>query len=356
MTTSQIAEILGGRVEGDAALELAGFAPAHTAHAGDLTFAENEVYLAAAENSAAAAILVGPDIPASKKTLIRVPQPRVAFARVLPLFFPEPQHPPGIHPSAVVAPSAVIDPSAHIGPHCVIGERTRIGPRTALLGGNHIAADCTVGEDCVFFPNAVVYARSQIGHRVRIHSNSVIGSDGYGYVLDRGVHLKVPQVGIVLIQDDVEIGANTSVDRGALGATVIGKGTKIDNLVQIAHNVVTGEHCLIVAQVGIAGSTRLGNYVTIAGQVGIAGHLRVGSRVSIGAQSGVMHAIPDGEKWLGSPAVPEKQAKRQYIAIQRLPDLPRRIDLIERRLHALETQTPAPQDTHVPTPSPSGSD
>jgi UDP-3-O-[3-hydroxymyristoyl] glucosamine N-acyltransferase len=346
MTTSQIAEILGGRVEGDPNLELAGFAPAHTARAGDLTFAENETYLAAAENSAATAILVGPDLPGSQRTLIRVAQPRIAFAKVLPLFFPEPRHPAGIHPSAVVAPTAAIDPSAHIGPHCVVGERCRIGARTVLLGGNHIAADCTLGDDCVLFPNAVIYTRAQIGNRVRLHSCCVIGSDGYGYVFDHGAHLKVPQVGTVIIHDDVEIGANTSIDRGALGATVIGKGTKIDNLVQIAHNVVIGEHCLIVAQVGIAGSTRLGNFVTLAGQVGIAGHLKIGSRVSIGAQSGVMHPIPDGEKWLGSPAVPEKQAKRQYIAIYRLPELTRQVDQLERRLQILESAaSPSPNAT-----------
>jgi len=351
MTTSHIAEILGGRVEGDPNLELAGFAPAHTARAGDLTFAENDTYLAAAENSAATAILVGPDLQTSQKTLIRVAQPRIAFAKVLPLFFPEPHHPAGIHPSAVVAPSAVIDLSAHIGPHCVVGERTRIGARTALLGGNHVAADCALGEDCVLFPNAVIYSRTQMGNRVRLHACCVIGSDGYGYVFDRGAHLKVPQVGTVIIHDDVEIGANTSIDRGALGATVIGKGTKIDNLVQIAHNVVIGEHCLIVAQVGIAGSTRLGNFVTLAGQVGIAGHLKIGSRVSIGAQSGAMHSIPDGEKWLGAPAVPEKQAKRQYIAIYRLPELTRQVDQLERRLEALQASASTdPPVTAEPSP------
>ncbi len=352
MTTSQIAEILGARVEGDPNLELTGFAPAHTARTGDLTFAENEDYLAAAEASAAAAILVGPDLPPSPKTLLRVPQSRVAFAKVLPIFFPETRYPAGIHPSAIIAPSASIDPSAHIGPHCVVGERSRIGPRSTLVGGNHVAADCSIGEDSILFPNAVVYARSQIGNRVRLHAGAVVGSDGYGYVFDRGSHLKVPQVGTVIIHDDVEIGANTTIDRGALGATVIGKGTKIDNLVQIAHNVVTGEHCLIVSQVGIAGSTRLGSYVTLAGQVGIAGHLKIGSRVSIGAQSGVMHSIPDGEKWLGAPAVPEKQAKRQYIAIHRLPDLARHVEQLERRLAALEMHSPSPAATPPATPAP----
>lgn len=166
MTTQQVAELLGGQVEGDGALELSGFAPAHTARNGDLTFAENELYFAAAETSAAAAILVGPELPKSRKTLIRVPQPRVAFARVLPIFFPEPTYAAGIHPSAVVAPSAKVDPSAHIGPHCTVGERARIGARVVLLGGNHIGDDCEVGEDTRLFPNAVLYAppRSVCGY------------------------------------------------------------------------------------------------------------------------------------------------------------------------------------------------
>jgi UDP-3-O-[3-hydroxymyristoyl] glucosamine N-acyltransferase len=350
MTTAQVAEALGGTVEGDPTLPLTGFSPAHTARAGDLTFAENELYFAAAENSAAAAILVGPDLPPGRKTLIRVEQPRIAFARVLPLFFPEAVPTPGIHPGAVVHPSAEIDPSAHIGPHCTIGARSRIGARSALLGGNHIADDCHLGDDVRLFPNVVLYSRTQVGHRVRIHAGTVIGSDGYGYVLDQGVHRKIPQVGSVIIQDDVEIGANATVDRGALGATVIGRGTKIDNLVQIAHNVVTGEHCLIISQVGIAGSTRIGSHVILAGQVGVAGHLKIGSRVSVGAQSGVMHHIPDGEKWLGSPAVPERQAKRQYIGIQRLPDLPRQIEILEARLAVLERAAAAPQPATAGTP------
>lgn len=352
MTTGHIAQLLGGTVEGDAALPLSGFAPAHTAREGDLTFAENELYFAAAENSAAAAVLVGPDVPASRKTLIRVSQPRLAFAKVLPLFFPEASFPAGVHPRAEVHPTAQVDPTAHIGPHCVVGERVRIGARTALVGGNHVGADCQVGTDVRLYPNAVLYPRTQLGHRVVIHAGAVIGSDGYGYVLDNGVHRKIPQVGSVIVQDDVEIGANTTVDRGALGATLIGRGTKIDNLVQIAHNVVTGEHCLIVSQVGIAGSTRLGSYVTLAGQVGLAGHLKLGSRVSVGAQSGVMHHIPEGERWLGSPAVNERQAKRQYIAVQRLPDLLRQVEHLGSRLEELERRAAAaPPAPDAPAPS-----
>ena len=266
--------------------------------------------------------------------LIRVANARIAFAKALGLFFPEPVLPAGIHPTAVVAASARIDPAAHIGPHCVVGENARIGPRSALHGGNHVGANCQIGEDVTLFPNVTLYPRTEIGHRVRIHSGTVIGSDGFGYVQDNGVHRKVPQIGNVIIHDDVEIGANVTVDRGALGPTVIGKGTKMDNLVQIAHNVVIGEHCLVISQVGIAGSTKVGNYVILAGQVGVAGHLRIGNRVAVAAQSGVMNNIPDGEKWLGSPAQPDRQTKRQMIAVQHLPELLRRVSELEKKLTA----------------------
>jgi len=250
----------------------------------------------------------------------------------LPLFFPEPVLPAGIHPSAVVAASARVDPSAHVGPQCVIGERVRIGADAVLVGRNFISDDCVVGEECRLYPNVTLYPRSALGRRVRIHAGSVIGSDGFGYVFDKGEHRKVPQVGQVIIHDDVEIGANVTIDRAALGATVIGRGTKIDNLVQIAHNVTIGEHCILVAQVGIAGSTKIGNYVTIAGQVGVAGHLRIADKVTIAAQSGVMHHIPEGQKWLGSPAGPDRVMKRQYLAMERLPELLRRVQELERRL------------------------
>ncbi len=334
-TVAEIAARLGGEVVGgDPSLVLKGFAPADRAQPGDLTFAENENYFARAAQSAAAAILVDGPFECSHKSLIRVPNARVAFARVLPLFFPEPVFAPGIHATAVVAASAKVDPSAHIGAHCVLGEDVRIGPRSVLHGGNHVGAQSQLGEEVHLFPNVVVYPGTEIGSRVRIHSGSVVGSDGFGYVQDGGVHLKVPQIGNVIIRDDVEIGACVTIDRGALGPTIIGRGTKIDNLVQIAHNVTIGEHCLVVAQVGIAGSSKVGNYVILAGQVGIAGHLKIGNRVAVAAQSGVMNNIPDGEKWLGSPARPDRQTKRQLIALQQLPDLLRRFSELEKKLGA----------------------
>ncbi len=333
LTAASVAEQLQGEVLGDGQTPLKGFAPADRAQAGDLTFAENEEFFARAEQTAASAIIVGGNVTSNTgKVLIRVSNARVAFAKALALFFPEPSQAAGIHPSAVVARSAQVDPSAHIGPHCVVGERAQISGGTIMHAGNYVGDDCKVGLACVLFPNAVLYPRTELGQRVRVHAGAVVGSDGYGYVLDGGAHRKVPQIGNVIVGDDVEIGANVTIDRGALGPTVIGKGTKIDNLVQIAHNVRIGEHCLVIAQAGIAGSSKLGNYVILAGQAGIAGHLQIGNKVTIAAQSGVMHNLPDGQTVLGSPALPDKQTKRQMLALQRLPELLRRVNELEKKL------------------------
>jgi UDP-3-O-[3-hydroxymyristoyl] glucosamine N-acyltransferase len=331
-TTAEIAKLIGGEVVGDAAAVLKSFAPAENAQIGDLTFAENEDYFARAEQSAATAIIADKRFSSAKKILIRVPNARVAFAKALALFFPEQKFAAGIHPTAVVARSAKVDPTAHVGPHCIVGERVKLGARSVLQGGNFIGDDSRLGDEVNLFSNVTIYPRTEIGNRVRLHAGTVIGSDGFGYVLDNGMHRKVPQIGNVVIGDDVEIGSNVSVDRGALGSTVIGKGTKIDNLVQIAHNVEIGEHCIVIAHVGISGSTKLGNYVILAGQAGVAGHLKIGNQVTVAAQSGVMHDIPDGEKWLGSPAQPDKQTKRQMIAIQHLPDLLKRVAALEKKL------------------------
>ena len=331
-TTAEIAKHLDGEVVGDAAATLKGFAPADHAKPGDLTFAENEDYFARAEQSAATAIIADERFKSAKKILIRVPNARVAFGKAMALFFPERTWAAGIHPTAVIAASAKVDATAHIGPHCVVGERVKIGARAVLQAGDVVGDDCKLADDVNLFPNVTVYPHTEIGRRVRIHAGTVVGSDGFGYVQDGGVHLKVPQIGNVIIGDDVEIGANVTIDRGALGPTVIGKGTKIDNLVQIAHNVEIGEGTLIIAQVGISGSTKLGKYVVLAGQVGLAGHLKIGDHAIVAAKSGVMHDIPDGGKWLGIPAQPDKQTKRQMIAVQRLPELLRRVAELEKKL------------------------
>ncbi len=288
---------------GDSSVELHGFAAADSARQGDLTFAENETYFHRADHSAASAILVtGLHASTSGKTLICVTNARNAFAQVLPLFFPEPVFPPGRHSSAVVADSAIVDPSAHIGPGCVVGERVRIGAGVVLQAQDFVGDDSVLGDHVRLFPHVTLYPRSLLGRRVRVHSGTVIGADGFGYVFDQGQHRKVPQVGQVILHDDVEIGANVTIDRAALGATVIGTGTKI------------------------------GNYTTIAGQVGIAGHLRIGDQVTIAAQSGVMNHIPEGQKWMGTPAQPDRVMKRQWLAAERLPELLRRVGELERQL------------------------
>ena len=335
-TASQIADQLHGEVLGDGSVELTGLAPADCARPGDLTFAEKASYFAAAEQSQAAAILVPAGFTSSRKVLICVPNARVAVARLLPLFFPPDQYPPAIHPSATIAPSAQVDPTAHVGPGCVVGERVRLGARSVLVGGNHIGRDSAVGDDVCLFPNVVIYARTRIGHRVTIHAGTVIGSDGYGYVFDEGRHRKMLQVGNVIIHDDVEIGANSAIDRAALGSTVIGQGTKIDNLVHVAHNVVLGRHCLVMGQVGFAGSTQLGDYCVIASQSGIAGHLKLGNQATVGAKSGVMRDVPDKGTVLGIPAAPDRQAKRQMIAVQQLPDLIHRMRELEKQVEQLK--------------------
>ena len=341
LTAAQVAEQVRGEVLGDQSVQLTSIAPADSACAGDLTFADKESYFQAAELSQATAILVSKEFSTSHKVLIRVSNPRVAVARLLPLFFPPDKAAAGVHSTAVIAPSAQVDPTAHIGPNCVVSDGVRIGPRSTLMGGNHIGRDSQIGEDTCLFPNVIVYPKTQIGNRVSIHGGTVIGSDGYAYAFDEGRHRKVLQVGRVVIHDDVEIGANSAIDRGALGDTVIGQGTKIDNLVHVAHNVAMGRHCLIMGQVGFAGSTQLGDYCVIASQSGIAGHLKLGKQATVGAKSGVMRDIPDGVTVLGIPAAPDKQAKRQMIAVSQLPDLIRRTRELEKQLAELQAKVGA---------------
>jgi UDP-3-O-[3-hydroxymyristoyl] glucosamine N-acyltransferase len=340
-TASEIAERIEGEVVGDGNVELAGFAKADAAKPGDLTFAENEKFFRLAEQSQASAILATGEFTSKVKTVIRVKDARVAFARVLPLLFPEKQFDAGIHPSAVIAESAQVAESAHIGPNCVIGENAIIGDQTVLEANCIVGDDSALGQAVRLFPNVSVYSQCRIGDRVRIHSGSVVGSDGYGYVFDEDHHRKIPQLGGVVIGDDVEIGANVTIDRGALGNTEIGAGTKIDNLVQIGHNVVTGKHCLIVAQTGIGGSTQVGEFSTLAGQVGVIGHIKIGPKAIIASKSAVMSSLEGGKQYMGIPAIPDIQAKRQIVAVRQLPELLKRVRELEQLLAEKDTP-PAP--------------
>ena len=334
-SAADVAQRVQGEVVGDGSVQITGIAAADNAGPGDLTFAEREAHFRTAEQGGATAILVSGAFTSADKVLIRVADPRVAVARLLPLFHPAPTFPPGVDPTARVAASAEIDAAAHVGPHCVIGENVRIGARSVLMGGNHLARGAQVGEDVQLFPHVTLYEGTVLGNRVRIHVGTVIGSDGYGYVFDAGQHRKLLQVGNVVVHDDVEIGANAAIDRAAFGSTVIGAGTKIDTLVHVAHNVVMGRHCLVMGQVGFAGSTQLADYVVIASQSGIAGHLKLGAQATVGAKSGVMRDIPAGGTVWGIPAVPDKQMKRQIIAAQQLPEMVRRLRALEKQVAEL---------------------
>ena len=326
-TAARIAELLNGEVIGDGTVALSGFTSAERAGPGDLTFAEKDTHFAVADASAASAILVSGSFTSASKVIIRVANARVAAARALPLFYPPEEFVPGIHPSAI------IDPAAR-----VVGAGVTIGARSALLGGNHIGRDCHVGDDVRLYPNVVLYHRTHVGHRVAIHAGTVIGADGYGYVFDQGRHRKLLQVGNVIIEDDVEIGSNTSIDRAAFGSTVVGAGTKIDNLVHVAHNVVFGQHCLIMGQCGFAGSSHFGNYCVIASQTGVSDHLTIGHQVTIGAKSGVIRDLADKQTVVGYPAAPDKQAKRQWIGVQQLPDLLVRVRDLEKQVAELSAK------------------
>jgi UDP-3-O-[3-hydroxymyristoyl] glucosamine N-acyltransferase len=342
-SAAEIAEKLSGLVLGDGSTLLTGLTSTEHARPGDLTFAENAEYFAAAERSQASAILVSGDFVSETKVLIRVANAKVAVAKILPLFYPPDAFPQGIHPTAVIDPTADVDPTAHIGPNCHLGPRVKLGARTVLMGGNDLRSDCCLGDDVCLFPNVVLYRSTKLGNRVIIHAGTVVGSDGFGYVFDEGKHLKLLQLGNVIIGDDVEIGANAAIDRGALGATVVGQGTKIDNLVHVAHNVAFGKHCLVMGQAGFAGSTRLGNYVVIASQSGIAGHLKLGDGAVVGAKSGVMRDVEPGGRVLGIPAAPDKQAKRQMIGVTQLPDLIHRIRDLESQVQQLKRMLEEPK-------------
>jgi UDP-3-O-[3-hydroxymyristoyl] glucosamine N-acyltransferase len=261
-----------------------------------------------------------------------VANPKYAFARLVQQFFVAPYKARGIAPQVVQGIGAQIGPDVSIWPFVTLGDRVRIGARVTLYPGVFIGDDSVVEDDSLLYPNVTVQERCTIGKRVIIHSGTVIGSDGFGYVQQEGRHHKIPQIGTVVIEDDVELGANVTVDRATFGRTVIKRGAKVDNLVQIAHNVVIGSNCILVAQAGISGSTALGKNVVLAGQVGVAGHLTLGDNVMVGAQAGVTKSVPAGARLWGTPARPLARVKRVHAVLQRLPELYQKVEELEKLL------------------------
>jgi UDP-3-O-[3-hydroxymyristoyl] glucosamine N-acyltransferase len=336
----ELTRLVGGDLEGEgAARTIRGFASLEAAGPDDLSFVTADRHAAAARRSRAAAFIVPRGLAAgalANRPLIRVDRPYEAVALVLRAFFPEPVVEPGIHPTAQVAPTARIEPGAAVGAFAVVEARSRVEAGAILHAFVFVGSDCRVGEGSVLHPHVVLRGAVTLGRRVTVHPGSVLGADGFGYVFDGGAHRKIPQVGRVVVGDDVEIGANVTIDRATLGETTVGAGTKIDNLVHIGHNVAVGAGCLLVAQAGIAGSSRLGSRVVVGGQVGIADHATVGDGARIGSQSGVHGTVPPGADVIGTPAMPAETGRRALVAMGRLPDLLRTVRALARRVEALE--------------------
>jgi UDP-3-O-[3-hydroxymyristoyl] glucosamine N-acyltransferase len=334
---AQLAARLGCRLEGDGTIEITRVATLEDAGPGDVTFLANPRYAHQAQTTRASAVILGDDAAAVPAAMLRTPHPYKAFAEALVVLGRDERPPAGVHPSAVVAPDAHLGADVSIGPLVVVGSGAAIGARTVLHPHVVIGPGAEIGDDCVLHARVSVRDRSRIGHRVVIQDGAVIGSDGYGFVTDTtGVHHKIPQQNIVVIEDDVEIGANTTIDRPAVGETRIGAGTKIDNLVQIAHGVKVGRHVLLAAQVGVAGSTKIGDGVVLAGQVGVAGHVTLGDGVRATAQTGIPNDVDAGALVSGYPAIDNRDWLKASAVFRHLPDLRRQVKALLTRLDELE--------------------
>jgi UDP-3-O-[3-hydroxymyristoyl] glucosamine N-acyltransferase len=333
MRLGDIATALGATLEGDADVEIVDLAPIDDARPGTLTFLADRRLEPHLATTAAAAVLLATGGPPTTLPALRVEQPYLAFARALALFHPATRPPAGVHPTAVVAPDAVVGPNASIGARVVVGAGVVLGADAVLHPGVVLYPRVRVGDGFVAHAGAVVREDVVIGHRVVLHAGAVIGSDGFGFVPDPRGHVKIPQVGTVVLEDDVEIGANATVDRATMGATVVGRGAKLDNLVMVGHGSRIGSGCLLAGQVGMAGSTTLGRFVMLGGQVGLAGHLTVGDGVQVAAQTGVDKDLAAGKVYgSGFPPLEARQWRRVSAAIRRLPDLLQRLRAVERRL------------------------
>ncbi|MGH7411760.1 MAG: UDP-3-O-(3-hydroxymyristoyl)glucosamine N-acyltransferase [Candidatus Methylomirabilis sp.] len=337
MRLRELAERLGCRLVGDGETEVRDLASIDDAGEGDLTFVASRRHLQKIEASRASAVILREGGSACSKPTLVAADPYLAFIQALHLFYPPELPPPGLHPSSIVQPGVCLAEGVSIGPLSYIEEGVSIATRSAIGAQVYIGKGSRVGADCRVYPQVVIREGVEIGDRVTIHSGAVIGSDGFGYLRDRrGVRVKIPQVGRVILEDDVEIGANVTIDRATMGTTRLKRGTKIDNLVQIAHNVAVGEDTVIAALSGVSGSTKIGDRVTLGGQVGIADHVEIGDDVTIGSQSGVAKDIPPGKAVWGTPAVPHFEAKRNSAALRQIPPLLRSLRTIEARLMALE--------------------
>lgn len=338
-TLGEITKIIGGEVSGDSGIVISGVAGIKEAVKGDITFLANPKYFPLIDKTDASAIIVSRETKTSSKPVIRVDNPSLAFSKVVSLFaLCETKHPKGIHPSAVLGKGVLLGNNVAIGAYAVIEDDAGIGDGSIIYSGSFIGSGTKIGSNSLIYPNVSIRERVTIGNNVIIHSGTVVGSDGFGYAEVDGTHQKIPQIGTVEIEDDVEIGANVTIDRARFGKTVIGKGTKIDNLVQIAHNVIVGENSIIVAQAGISGSTTIGRNATIAGQAGLVGHITVGDRAIVAAQAGVTKSVPADTLVSGYPAKPHETARKVNACVQNLPKLYEIVKELKAKIEELEAR------------------
>jgi UDP-3-O-[3-hydroxymyristoyl] glucosamine N-acyltransferase len=335
----EIAQLIDGEIVGDGDIIITGVCGIKEACRGDITFAANPKYIPLIEKTRASAVITSREIERANKPIVRTGNPSLAFAKILSLVAPnEVSHPKGIHPTAIIGDNVSIGEGVAVGPYAVIEDNASIGNKTIIYAGCFVGHHTKIGSDTLIYPNVSIRERISIGNRVIIHSGAVIGSDGFGFATIKGIHHKIPQIGTVIIEDDVEIGANVTIDRARFDKTFIGRGTKIDNLVQIAHNVIIGENSIIVAQAGISGSTIIGKGVTLAGQAGLVGHITVGDGAVVAAQAGVTKSIPPNTLVSGYPAKPHPIAKRVNACIQNLPKLYAKVEELKKKIEELETR------------------
>jgi UDP-3-O-[3-hydroxymyristoyl] glucosamine N-acyltransferase len=339
---SELARLVQGTLAGDGTILISGAKPLNEAGPGDITFLEGDRYLKDLQASQAAAVVAGPALPAQARPVIQVADPLTAFL-ILVRHFQGAQGKTrsGIDPRAAIHYTAQLGDGCSVAPYAAIGEGAVLGQGCQIHSHVTIGRGCKIGNDAILYPGVVLYEGTVLGERVIIHANTVIGGDGFGYRFQDGRHVKVPQLGSVEIADDVEIGACTTIDRGTFQATRVGRGTKIDNLVQVAHNCQLGQHNLIVSQVGIAGSSSTGDYVVIAGQVGIVDHAHIGNGAVIGAKAGVTKDVAPGLRMLGAPATPEREQKRILMSLEKLPEIRRDLKRIKQQLGLDDSESAA---------------
>jgi len=327
----ELAALLGGELKGPADLPIQGIAAIDRATSREITFITGRRFARLAPQSQAAAFIVSPEHADLPRPLIVVPHPYLAYARVAALFAPpRPRH-PGVSHLACLGRDLTLGRDVSIAPLVFIGDQVRLEDRVTIMPGCFLGDEVQVGADSLLYPNVTVLERCQLGERVIVHAGTVIGADGFGFVPGPEGHLKISQLGTVVIEDDVEIGANCTIDRGALGETRVGRGVKMDNLVHLAHNVTVGEHSLLVAQVGVSGSTKVGRHVALGGQAGLVGHIEIGDGAQVGAQSGVTHNIPAGQTVIGSPPRPQREFARIQALLSKLPEIYQRLKRLEQR-------------------------